>query len=188
MIGAIVLAAGASSRLGQPKQFVVRDGETLVHRAARLAHESGCSPVVVVEGAVPLAAAVADLPVEVVRCEAWREGQGASVKAGVAGLGSRCSGVVVLLVDQHRVAREDLVALLEAPGAIAAASYDGVLGVPVRFSGETVEVLRGLSDSEGARRWLAQNGARVSAVSMPNAAVDLDTPDDLVSAGGPRHV
>jgi hypothetical protein len=76
--GAVILAAGASSRLGRPKQLVTVQGETLVHRATRLALEAGCNPVVVVEGAVPLAPALADLSVDVVRCAEWTRGPGAT--------------------------------------------------------------------------------------------------------------
>ncbi|MBL8918696.1 MAG: nucleotidyltransferase family protein [Myxococcaceae bacterium] len=179
MTGAVVLAAGASVRLGQPKQLVVRDGETLVHRAARVLLEAGCSPVVVVEGAVGLGEALKDLRVEVVRCADWQAGQGASLKRGVASLGARCEGVVVLLVDQLRVTAADVRALVDAPGQVAAAEYEGVLGVPARFSGESVDVLRGLEDGEGARGWLARNRAQVTRVPMSHAAIDLDVPADL---------
>lgn len=179
MIGAVVLAAGASSRLGQPKQLVLRDGETLVHRVARVALEAGCSPVVVVEGAVGLSDAVHDLAVEVVACPHWDAGQGASLKCGVHAVGGRSDGVVVLLVDQVRVSVADVRALLEAPGSVAAAAYAGVVGVPARFSGEALEVLRALGDGEGARAWLARHREQVTAVPMPHAAIDLDVPGDL---------
>ncbi|MCC6336900.1 MAG: nucleotidyltransferase family protein [Myxococcales bacterium] len=176
---AVVLAAGSSSRLGQPKQLLVLEGEALVHRAARLALEAGCFPVVVVEGAAPLAPALADLPsVELVRCEDWARGPGASLKRGVAHLAGRARGVLVLLVDQPLVTAEDLRRLLEAPGEVAAAEYEGVLGVPARFSGDKLKVLAAVADERGAGPWLRANAAQVSPVPMPSAARDLDTPED----------
>ena len=50
-VGAVILAAGASRRLGEPKQLLVLGGETLLERAVRVARTAGCSPVVVVLGA-----------------------------------------------------------------------------------------------------------------------------------------
>lgn len=179
MTGAVVLAAGSSSRLGRPKQLLVRDGETLVHRIARVAIEAGCAPVVVVEGAVSVRDAVKDLGVELVPCADWQAGQGASLKCGVAAVGARCEAVVVLLVDQLHVTAADVRALVAAPGLVAAADYEGVLGVPARFSGTALDVLRALGDGEGARGWLASNRAQVTPVPMAHAAIDLDVPDDL---------
>lgn len=179
MTGALILAAGSSSRLGQPKQLVVRDGQTLVRRIARVALEAGCSPVVIVEGAVRLGETVEGLPVEVAPCPHWHAGQGASLKRGLGALGDRCDAVVVLLVDQLRVEAGDVRALIAAPGPVAAAAYDGVLGVPARFAGPALDVLRGLPDGQGARAWLARHRDRVTAVPMPHAAVDLDVPGDL---------
>jgi CTP:molybdopterin cytidylyltransferase MocA len=178
---ALVLAAGASRRLGRPKQLLVLGGETLVHRAARLALEAGCHPVVVVEGAVPLADALADLDVERVRCADWSRGPGASLKAGVAHLGGRSDAVLVLLVDQPRVDADDLRRLLRAPGDVAAAAYGGVLGVPARFSGDRLNVLAEVPDERGAGPWLNAHAAQVTAVPMPNAADDIDTPEDVAA-------
>lgn len=180
---ALVLAAGASRRFGRPKQLVMLAGETLIHRAARLAQEAGCHPVVVVEGAVPLAEALTGLDVERVPCADWSRGPGASLKAGVAHLGGRADAVLVLLVDQPRVDVDDLRRLISAPGAVAAASYGGVLGVPARFSGDALNVLAQVPDERGAGGWLNANAAQVTAVPMPNAAQDLDTPEDLAALG-----
>lgn len=180
---AIVLAAGRSARLGTPKQLVELDGEPLVRRSARLALEAGCSPVVLVEGATSLETALAGLDVERVPCPEWAAGPGASLARGASAVGARASRVVVLLVDQYRVDREDLAALLAAPGEVAAASYGDSLGVPARFGADFLEVLTGLAKDRGAKPWLLANRPRVTAVPMPHAAIDLDTPADLAQAG-----
>jgi len=182
--GAVVLAAGASARLGRPKQLVTVQGETLVHRAARLALEAGCNPVVVVEGAVPLAPALADLPADVVRCAEWARGPGATLKRGVAHVQGMVEGVLVLLVDQPGVEVDDLRRLLLAPGAVAAAHYDGVLGVPARFSTTRFAALASLPDERGAGPWLQAHAGEVTAVPMPNASRDVDTPDDVAALKG----
>lgn len=180
---AIVLAAGASTRLGRSKQLVEVQGEPLVRRTARVALEAGCAPVVVVEGAVSLAAALAGLPVELVACAAWEEGPGASLACGARAVGLRAERVVVLLVDQVLVERPQVEALLSAPGDFAAAEYGGSLGVPARFGPGFLEVLTSLQPQRGAKAWLLEHRAQVTAVPMPEAGVDLDTPGDLARVG-----
>ncbi|MCC6301152.1 MAG: putative selenium-dependent hydroxylase accessory protein YqeC [Anaerolineales bacterium] len=84
-IAGIVLAAGESSRFGEPKQLLDWRGEPFVHAVARKALDAGLSPVVVVVGANAnrVRDAVHDLDVEVVMNEEWRDGQASSIKAGV---------------------------------------------------------------------------------------------------------
>lgn len=177
MTTALIPAAGESSRLGQPKQLVPLQGEALVHRAARIALEAGCARVLVVEGAVPLRAVLADLPVEVVTCAGWRQGPGASLRAGALAAGE--VALLVLLADQHRVTVHHLRQLLSAPGEVAAAHYAGGLGVPARFSQKHGHVLRELTDTGGAKAWLRSHPELVTAVPMPEAELDLDTPGQL---------
>src|SRR5688500_11092794 len=90
-IGAVVLAAGGSSRLGRPKQLVVHDGLPLVARAARAALAAGAGPVVVVLGgsAAAVRVALSPLAVELVVNDAWADGMGTSVAAGVRALVER---------------------------------------------------------------------------------------------------
>ena len=85
---AVVLAAGGSTRLGRPKQLLTREGETLVHRAARLALASGASRVLVVVGAKAddVARAVSDLTVECVVNAQWRTGLAGSVRIAAEAL------------------------------------------------------------------------------------------------------
>ena len=179
MTTALIPAAGKSSRLGQPKQLVKRDGETLVHRAARIALEAGCKRVLVIEGAVELREALADLPVERVFCAEWARGPGASLSAGARAAGD--VALMVLLADQYAVTATHLRALLAAPGEVAAARYAGQLGVPARFSAPYAAVLRELPDSGGAKGWLRTHASLVTPVDLPDAELDLDTPDHLIN-------
>ncbi len=123
-IAGVVLAAGESSRYGKPKQLLDYHGEPFVRRVAKTALAAGLNPVVVVTGANAemVEAAVRDLPVVIVRNEEWREGQAASVRAGVAALtpspspyqreGSSAGGAIFLLVDQPQVTVHVLEALV----------------------------------------------------------------------------
>ena len=177
MTTAIIPAAGQSARLGQPKQLVKLESEALVHRAARLALDAGCSRVLVVEGAVPLLAVLSDLPVEVITCANWQLGPGASLRAGAIAAGE--VAVLVLLADQYGLTVQGLRRLLAAPAEVAAAHYSGGLGVPARFSERFSSVLRDLQDSQGAKAWLRSHTEVVTAVPMPEAELDLDTPEEL---------
>ena len=103
---AVVLAAGGSRRLGQPKQLLKRDGETLVHRAVRLALETKPQRVLLVVGghAQAMRDAVADLDVEVVMNTGWEEGLASSVRVAAAALaGDHRATHQPLAIDHDRV-------------------------------------------------------------------------------------
>ncbi len=87
-VAAIVLAAGASRRLGQPKQLLMHGGETLLARSIRLANEAGAGRVLVVVGAQPELSrpAVALESVKLVMNETWEQGIASSIRAGLAAL------------------------------------------------------------------------------------------------------
>lgn len=174
---ALLPAAGASARLGQPKQLLRLAGVTLVQRAVDLARAAGCARVVVVEGAVPLEVEHAT----VVRCEGWAAGPGASLKRGLQALAPD-EAALVLLVDQWALEVASLARLLETDGAVVAAHYDGTLGAPVRFAPSHHHVLRELDDAHGAHAWLRAHPHEVTPVAMPEAAFDLDTPEALAHA------
>lgn len=191
----IVLAAGASTRLGQgrAKQLLELGGRTLVCRAAEaaLAAAGHGVPVVVVLGhrAEECTAALAGLPVRIVVAARWDAGMGASLKAGLDAVLAevpKAGGIAVSLCDQPFVTAEDLRVLRDLSSvtgyAVAAAEYGGVPGVPAVFGRETFGEIRRLADSAGAKGLLARHAARgtLRRLPMPGAAVDVDTPADLV--------
>jgi molybdenum cofactor cytidylyltransferase len=176
---ALIPAAGESARLGRPKQLVTLKNETLVHRATRVALEAGCTRVIVIEGAIPLRHALADLPVELVTCTSWKSGPGASLKAGAQAAGD--ADLLVLLADQYAVTPEHLRTLINAKGEVAAAQYANQLGVPAYFTAKYSHVLRELPDGAGAKAWLKAHPDLVTAVHLPEAELDLDSPEQLAA-------
>lgn len=173
---ALVLAAGASKRLGRPKQLLTVDGETLVARATRIALEATGRVVVVVSDkdlfSYPSPA------VTVVVNEGAAEGIASSIRRGV----EACDGdVLLVLCDQPRITAAHLRALVDAGAPIAATAYAGILGVPAFFSRAHRDELLALRGDTGARRIIEAHREGVVAIAFEDAGVDIDTEGDIQS-------
>ena len=183
---AVVLAAGGSSRFGSPKPLERIAGEPFVARAVRIAAEAGCRPVVAVvhDAAVALEAERAGS--EVVFNEGWKDGISSSIAAGIARAAEdpAVEAALILACDQVAVTARDLRNLRSAfdPSVFAAAAGygDGAFGIPAIFVREAFPALRALQGDAGAKSLLAAHRDRVRFVEMPNAALDVDRPEDLI--------
>jgi molybdenum cofactor cytidylyltransferase len=183
--GVVVLAAGGSSRMGEPKQLLDLAGRPLVRRAAETALAAGCGPVFVVIGphGEPIRQALARLPVEMVLNPDWQEGIGTSIRSGVAAaLGRRVDSVMISLADQPLITPGALARLAEAHRTsgrpVVASRYAGTIGVPALFSREIVPQLLALAPGEGCKRILLEAGDDVLVLDCPEAENDVDTPAD----------
>jgi molybdenum cofactor cytidylyltransferase len=191
---AVVLAAGASTRFGSAKQLVRVGGRPLLHTAiTRAAEVTGNALIVVLgAGAAQLAPLLKHSPGSVVVNQEWREGLGSSIRAAVARLPATCNGVLLLLADQAAVTAYDLKRLAgtwrKQPSYIAAALYAGTCGAPAIFPRATFRELAELRGDSGARALLRRNADRLVRVPMPSAAVDVDTPEDLLALEAPHPV
>jgi CTP:molybdopterin cytidylyltransferase MocA len=181
-IAAVVLAAGASSRLGEPKQLVILAGETLLERTVRVAREAECSPVIVVVGAEyeqVLGNSVLGDGVPVIN-DQWKEGMASSIRLGVEALqfaARDAEGVLLMTCDQPAVTVEHLARLM-ARAEVTASRYAGKNGVPAFFPARCFEKLMELKGDVGARELLAQ--ARYE--ELENGDLDVDTVADLERA------
>jgi molybdenum cofactor cytidylyltransferase len=177
-IAAVILAAGDSTRLGQPKQLIEIAGETLVGRAVRIAREAGCSPVVVVLGAeaqrIRMRCSLGDA--RTVVNPDWPEGMASSVRAGVAAAAS-VDAVVLMTCDQPAVTAQHLRDLADS-GEVTASAYAGRRGVPAYFPRSSFPALEQLTGDSGARDLL--KGART--IELPGGDLDIDTAEDLAEA------
>lgn len=184
--GAVVLAAGASRRLGRPKQLLQIDGETLVHRAARLALATAAleTRVVLGHGAELIAQALADLPVHLQYVQSSEQGMGATLAAGVANLPPQCTGVLVLLCDQPALDAAHLQALVrcwqQSPQRAIASAYAGISGVPALLPRSWLESAA-LQGDRGARDLLRQRQDEVFNVENQKLCIDIDSEADLPS-------
>jgi molybdenum cofactor cytidylyltransferase len=186
---AVVLAAGASTRFGSAKQLVRVAGRPLLHTAVARASDVVGSAVTVVlgAGAAELAPLLSHSAASIVINRNWREGMASSIRAGMARLPSSCSAVLLMLADQAAVTAEDLKRLASVwrrqPEYIVAARYGVTTGVPAIFPRSAFFDLNSLRGDVGARVLLQRNPDRVVRVPMASAAIDIDTPEDLLALG-----
>jgi len=187
---ALVLAAGASTRFGSPKQLVRLQGRPLLHRAVGLAVEVAGHAVSVVLGAhaAELSPLLKHTPASVVINRDWREGIASSIRTGVARLPASVDGVLLLLVDQAALTAEDLRRLVSGwrrqPHSVVAAQYESVIGVPAIFPRSEFAHLIELRGDQGARMLLRRRSANLVRVPLESAAIDIDSPEDLLRLGG----
>lgn len=188
--GAIVLAAGPSTRMGAPKQLLVVAGKTLLIRTVEATLASTAWPVIVVLGAhaEKIRPTLAPFPVLAIENAAWAEGMAASIRTGIATLrqfSRTMEGVLIALCDQPAFSPgtiDQLVAAQRATGrSIVAARYAGRRGAPALFMHEHFDTLASLTGEEGARLLLNGPDAQVAAVDLPELEHDLDTPADLAA-------
>ncbi len=171
--------------MGRPKQLLLYRGKTLIRRAAEAALASACHPVVVVIGAHagPVKEELEGLPVLTADNRQWGEGMSSSIRSGLGALVAadpELEGVVIMLCDQPFVDAGAINRLADARREtgknIIASEYCGTRGVPVLFGRELFAELAGLDAAEGARRVIGNHPHDITTVSLPEAAVDIDTP------------
>ncbi len=188
----MILAAGGSRRLGRPKQLLKHRGAALLVRALRLAHDMTPGRVVVVLGAQRLRLRLLvrrhqRAPTRLVHNGAWQTGMAGSLRRGLDALPASCGAALLLVVDQPGISRAALARLLAAasrrPGRLVAATYGGRPGVPAVIPRRYWRELRRLGGDQGARRLLRRHGARVIQVELPEAAWDIDVPEDAARLG-----
>jgi CTP:molybdopterin cytidylyltransferase MocA len=188
-VAAIIVAAGESRRLGQPKQLVLIDGEPLLHRAIRLARESGASPVFVVLGAQRelIENSVDFGTAKIVVNQEWEEGLASSIRTGVKAVQAEAptaAGILLMTCDQPRVTVNHLQRLIlmshaqSAPTAIASA-YGGTRGIPAIFPRQMIADLLALRGDKGARTLLNRPSSSVISIPLAEGEVDVDSPEDL---------
>lgn len=184
---ALVLAAGSSSRMGQSKQMLVIDGDSLLTRTVRTILKAGISDVVVVLGADEEAhrALLKGLAVDVVHNPDWKKGMGGSLKAGLHHLMSQDNpphALIVSVCDQPLLAAEHISNLFkkyeETGRPMIASRYSGKPGVPALFDHTCFNKLETLGDDQGAKSLMLQNPGDVAEVNFPGGEVDLDTMED----------
>lgn len=184
-IGAVILAAGSSSRMGTPKQTLQFEGTSLLRRAALAALEAGCSPVVVVTGAnvEGSRAELEGLPVREVWNRHWERGMGSSIREGLQAMGEAEVDAAILMVCDQPHATADVISTLmtayrEVGRPVVASMYGGSFGVPALFSRTIFPDLAQL-EGGGAKQVIKKHALEAHFVPFPEGEKDVDTPEDL---------
>ena len=187
--GLILLGAGASTRMGRPKQLLPVHGKPLLRFVVESVLTVPVSPVVVVLGAnaAEIAPCLDGLPVHLVVNPDWNEGMASSLRAGMemlAACAPATQSVVGALADQPDVPAGHIAKLIETQTEtgrpIVASECANVRGPPVLFTAGYFPALRALRGDAGARALLQMHAYDVITVSLV-VARDLDTQADYTA-------
>ncbi|MEM6631421.1 MAG: nucleotidyltransferase family protein [Bacteroidota bacterium] len=183
----VILAAGASSRMGQPKQLLQYKGRTLLQHAIQTASKAELHPIVVVLGAFQeeILPTIQGYPVEICMNSEWEEGMGSSLRAGIQYIQKahpESTSCMFMLSDQPLITPTHLEHLQETLSnlgeGIVATKYHEITGVPMIFSAKYFPILAKAKGALGARKIVNSFPSALKRVPFEAAAQDVDTPED----------
>ena len=182
----VILAAGASTRLGSPKQLLVHEKANLLQHAIDEALDAEASAVLVVLGseAQKIAGSIEKKKAQVIINEDWQEGMSSSIRKGVEASGkTNADAVIIMVCDQPYVSATLLKQLasehFETGKPIVASQYKDTLGTPVLFHESFYPALLGLQGDVGAKKIIMDNKDQAQAVKFPLGEIDIDEKEDL---------
>ena len=184
-VSILLLAAGSSQRLGQPKQLLPFRGTSLIRHLASEALASTAQSVTVVIGASADAVRneLKDLKLNIRENSRWSEGLSASIHCGLETLPEDAEGILLMLCDQPLVTTSLLNTMIErfaaGPTGIVACEYADTVGVPVLLPKKLVPELLRLSGDVGAKEVLRAHRDTISTIPFPEGTVDIDVPKDV---------
>ncbi len=186
---AVVLAAGGSRRLGRPKQLLCRDGETLVHRALRLASATHPQRLLLVTGAdaMQVAEAGAGFDAECAVNHDWSQGLSGSLQCAASALAGFDGKVLVLGCDQPALETHHLQALLDgarrSASDCAATAHGEAAGIPALVTMPLLmEASARLQGDRGLGAQLTAMAESVWRLDAPELRLDIDREDDVLAA------
>ena len=190
----LILAAGNSSRLGNPKQLVVFKEKTLIERITEIALSISEEVLIVLGGNSELI-----LP-KLTRFEStistlfnpdWKEGMGTSIRIGVEKLAENSDLILILLSDQPFISKVLLQKILQtyvnSQNPIVCCVYSNTLGVPILFDKSIFPELLKLSGDKGAKSFLHLYENKISTVDFPEGVIDIDTTNDVENLSNYRN-
>ncbi|WP_374949315.1 NTP transferase domain-containing protein [Mucilaginibacter sp.] len=182
----IILAAGASSRLGTPKQNLNYNGETLLQTAITQAKRVS-KTVLVVLGAnrENIEFSVKDQSIEVLYNPQWPEGMASSIRLAIEKISNdylQVSSATIMLCDQPHadsiLLKQLADSALKVDKGIVASAYKNTVGAPALFKRKYFPYLLALNGTEGAKKLLDQHADDMVSIEFPLGAIDIDTPTD----------
>lgn len=186
-VAAVILAAGASTRMGTPKQLLLWQGKSLLRSITETAIAANCHPIIVVVGAysTEVQSEICSLPVQVVNNPEWQMGMGSSISTGVQALLQQnivIDATILLLCDQPLVSMQTIQQMRSiyetTDRPIVASTYENTVGVPALFQAKLFPELINLHPSAGAKIIIQRHLDSVAIFDFPPGAIDLDSPQD----------
>ncbi|MDG1528465.1 MAG: nucleotidyltransferase family protein [Polaribacter sp.] len=182
----LLLAAGASSRMGEPKQLLSWNNKSLIeHQINNLLKTGKTTSVILGANAEKISIVIDSLPVSFFINPTWKNGMGNSISFGVQQLlekDATIDGVLISLIDQPLLTTEHFNKILEhyqtdKKQIIVSQSEKGWLGAPVLFDKIYFNELLNLKDDEGAKVVISKNKNVVELISANTILQDIDTPE-----------
>jgi len=186
MTAAIILAAGASSRLGFAKQTLLYRGKTLLELAINAALKSKCSPVMVVLGAntAEIEPGIKNNGITILHNLNWKEGMSSSIRTAIEHIEKdpEIDSAVIMLCDQPFVNRaliDNLIYKQQQKGnTIVACAYNNTIGVPALFKRSLFAGLLSLQGQEGAKKIIKAYAEDIITIPFEKGGIDIDTLTD----------
>lgn len=185
--GIVILAAGASRRLGKPKQLLPYKGRSLLWHASNTALATGLRPVVVVigQGQEKIAKELEGMDLQMAENSDWEEGMASSLRCGLEQAlktAPDMDAVIFMVCDQPFVSAGLLAELALVQGRtvkpIVASAYNEQLGTPALFTRRVFPALLELKGDAGARKLIKAFEGEVAVVPFPEGGIDIDTQTD----------
>lgn len=178
----LIIAAGSSSRLGQPKQLLLyKDGNLLSH-TIDACRESEIGNIHLVLGANHEAILK---ETDTSNCQVhinpnWQNGMGNSIAFGIKQIKENIDGIIITMADQPFLKKEHLKQLIQKQSSgIVLSKYEEGKGPPTFFSNDYFEELSNLSGDDGAKTVIKKHQSFVQSVQFPKGNIDIDTEEDL---------
>ena len=187
-IGILLLAAGSSSRLGQPKQLVKINHEILIEYIINSALATPCNPIVIVLGAhyQKIKPLIEHHSIYVLVNKNWEKGMGSTIACGMDFIIKNfpnLKAVILLVCDQYKLSEKDILKLItiyeKTEKNIIASKYGNTIGVPALFSKNIFQELIKLNSHQGAKNIINQYKNELATIDFPEGISDLDTKEDL---------
>lgn len=187
-VAVVILAAGGSKRLGQPKQLLPYRDTTIIGHIVKQALASTASNTVAVIGASAdqLRTELDRFSINIVENDAWQDGMASSIRVGIQALEQLempPTAVLLMTADQPHVSTSLIDRLIDAydhqPNRIVACEYEDTVGVPVLFDQSYFEQLKKLKGDHGAKEIIQGHADQVVTVDFPEGAYDIDNSSDL---------
>ncbi len=186
-IGIIILAAGKASRMGKPKQLLSYQRSNLISHAVKSALNADSKSVIVVLGAYAeqIKPKINKLPIKIIENPHWATGMSSSIRAGITAIkdnNPNLDALIIALADQPLISEKVFHKLIqnyqETGKRIVASSYNEIVGVPALFNQTLFSELMNIKGDKGAKALIRKYKNEVLSISIPEAAIDIDTPDD----------